>query len=279
MEGEIQAQAGQHRGRAPVAHEARAAVGRRLGNGFDRIDDRLVAGAAAVVAGEIFADALARRVRLVAQKRLRRHEDARRAETALQRVGEHEGALQLLDLARVGQALDRVHLAAVGLRGEHETGAHDLAVDSHGARAAHAVLAADVGAGELELVPEEVGEVEARGHAALHPLAVDGERDLQGFGGSFHETPSICLRTRPASTFARCSLVAAEPWRSARGERSASSPASAAAIAFAVAGWPSSARSNCAARCGRSATPKNTTRMSENFFPWVDPCAATPTMA
>src|SRR2546427_4783187 len=264
--------------RAVVSSSASRVAG--PGDGFDRIDDRLVAGAAAVVAGEIFADALARRVRLVAQQRLRRHQDARRAETALQRVGEDEGALQLLDLARIGQALDRVHLAAVGLRREHEAGANDFAVHAHRAGAAHAVLAADVGAGELELVPEEVGEVEARGHAALYPLAVDGQRDLDRFRGGIHATtPSIVLSTRAASTLARCSLVAADPWRSARGERSASNPASAAAIAFAVAGWFSSARSSCAARCGRSATPKNTTRMSENFFPCVDPCAATPTMA
>ena len=105
--------------------------------------------------------------------------------------------------------------------GEHEAAAHDLAVDAHGAGAAHAVLAADVGAGELELDSEEIGEVEAHGHGALHPLAVDGERDLDGFGERVHAMS--CLSTRPASTLARCSLVAAEEYRSARGARSASS--------------------------------------------------------
>src|SRR2546425_8312668 len=79
--------------RAVVSSSASRVAG--PGNGFDRIDDRLVAGAAAVIAGEIFADALARRGRLVAPQRLRRPQEAPRAENAFQRRGEGERALQL----------------------------------------------------------------------------------------------------------------------------------------------------------------------------------------
>src|SRR5207247_8226497 len=206
---------------------------------------------------DIVPDALARGVGLVAQERLRRHEDARRAKPALQGVVKHERALQLLDLARIGQALDRVYLAAVGLRREHEAGAHDFAVDAHRAGAAHAVLAADVGAGELELVPEEVGEVEPRGHAALHSLAVHGERDLDGFERRVHGRS--CLSTRPARTLARWSLVAAEACRSPRGARSSSS----FARATSMADCPSRAFSNPGARKGRSPTPNKATRIAE----------------
>jgi hypothetical protein len=46
---------------------------------------------------------------------------------------------------------------AVGLDGQHQAGAHGLAVEQDGAGTAHAVLAADVGAGEIEVVAEEVG--------------------------------------------------------------------------------------------------------------------------
>jgi hypothetical protein len=41
---------------------------------------------------------------------------------------------------------------AVGLHREEQAGAHRLAVEEHGAGAADAVLAADVGAGQAEVV-------------------------------------------------------------------------------------------------------------------------------
>src|SRR5580765_131045 len=249
----------------------------RFRHRLDRVDDRLVAGAAAVVARKIFADLLARGIGQVAQERLRRHQYPRRAESALQRVGEDESALQLLDLARVRKAFHGVHGAAVGLCGQHQAAAHDLAVDAHRAGAAHAVLAADVGAGQLELDAQEVGEVEPHGHRPFHLLAVDGEGYFDRLGGRAHATS--CRVTRPASTLARCSLVAAEEYRSARGARSASSFAKALSTLFAIVGCPSSARAKCAASWGRSPTPKNATRKSENCPPRVEPCTATPTMA
>ena len=52
-----------------------------------------------------------------------------------------------------------------------------LAVDEHRAGAADAVLAADMGAGEAELVAEEIGEEQADADVALDRLAVHGERD------------------------------------------------------------------------------------------------------
>ena len=58
--------------------------------------------------------------------------------------------------------LDRRDLGAVGLHGEHQARADGLAVEEHGARAAHTVLAAEVGAGELAVLPEEVGQGQAR---------------------------------------------------------------------------------------------------------------------
>ncbi len=57
---------------------------------------------------------------------------------------------------------DRRDLGAVGLHREHEARAHGGAVDQHRARAAHAVLAAEVRAGEVALLAEEVGERHAR---------------------------------------------------------------------------------------------------------------------
>ena len=70
-----------------------------------------------------------------------------------------------------------MQLGAVGLDGEHQAGARGLAVDEDGAGAADAVLAADVGAGEPEVLAQEVDEELARLAAALARLAVDGEPD------------------------------------------------------------------------------------------------------
>ena len=88
----------------------------------------------------------------------RRDQDARRAEAALQRVMTAEGLLQ----RPPRQALDRAQLAAVHLHGEHQARAHRDAVELDRARAADPVLAADVRAGQAELVAQEVAQQEAR---------------------------------------------------------------------------------------------------------------------
>src|SRR6266704_2019128 len=74
--------------------------------------------------------------------------------------------------------------------------------------AANAVLAADVRAGELELVAKEVGEVEPRGHAALHALAVDSEGDFDGFGDVSHLLSSS-PRKRGSSVVAKSRCIPA----------------------------------------------------------------------
>ena len=75
--------------------------------GLDRIDDGLIAGAAAVIAGQMLADLLAVRLRHVClSKILRRHQHARRAEAALQRIAVAKRGLQIGDLAAVGQSFD-----------------------------------------------------------------------------------------------------------------------------------------------------------------------------
>ena len=51
---------------------------------------------------------------------------------------------------------------SVGLHREHQAGAHRLAVEEDRAGAADAVLAADVRAGQAELVAQEVAQQQAR---------------------------------------------------------------------------------------------------------------------
>ena len=62
----------------------------------------------------------------------------------------------------VFQALEGGDLGAVARHGVGDAGARGRAVDQHGAGAAHAVLAADVGAGEELVLAQEIGEVQSR---------------------------------------------------------------------------------------------------------------------
>ena len=71
-------------------------------------------------------------------------------------------------------------VAAVGLDGEHRARLGALAVDVDRAGAAVARVAADVGAGQPEVVAQEVDEQEAGLDIGLVGLAVDGDRDVLG---------------------------------------------------------------------------------------------------
>ena len=101
-------------------------------------------------------------VRVLAQERLHRHQEAGRAEPALERVRLVEGALERVKPPSPREALDRRERAAVRLDREHQARAHRLAVELDGAGATHALLAADLRAGQAGLVADEVGQERAR---------------------------------------------------------------------------------------------------------------------
>ncbi len=129
------------------------------------------------------------------------------AEAALQAVGVAEGLLQRVELAvAAGQPLDGGELVAVGLDRQHQAGAHRLAVDEHRAGAADAVLAADVGAGEAELVAQEVGEQQPRLDLALVGPAVDRHLDRVAAHRPSPARRQASVRARRVSTRARCRL-------------------------------------------------------------------------
>ena len=101
--------------------------------------------------------------------------------------------------AAAGEPLDRDDLGAVDLRGEEEARAHGHSVELHRARAADAVLAADVRPGEAEAVSEEVGEEEARLDVLAVATAVDGDVD-----GDHAARSRACATTRSTRTRTRC---------------------------------------------------------------------------
>jgi hypothetical protein len=53
---------------------------------------------------------------------------------------------------RRGEPFDCRHLVPFGLDGKHQARAHGRPIEQDGAAAAHAVLAADVGSGQAEIV-------------------------------------------------------------------------------------------------------------------------------
>ena len=88
----------------------------------------------------------------------RRHHEARRAVAALERVLLVERLLHRMQLVALRETLDRRHLAAVRLHGEHGARLDRLAVEEHGAGAARGGVAADVRPLQAELLAQEVGE-------------------------------------------------------------------------------------------------------------------------
>src|SRR3954449_10885042 len=170
---------------APLLRHARrlrrCAADVALGGVAHRAHDVVVAGAAAEVALEPVADLLLARVRVALQEVGGRHDHARRAVAALERVVFPERLLERVQ-GSVGarHALDRLDLAAVGLDGEDGAALHGLAVEVDRARAAVRRVAAHMGAGEAETVANQVNEQQTRLDVELVPLPVDGEGNVDG---------------------------------------------------------------------------------------------------
>ena len=136
---------------------------------LDGVDDAHVAGAAAQVAAHLGADLGAREAALAAHEVARGDQHAGRAVAALQGVRLVKAWRMRRHQRIVVEALDGAHVGAVAGHRVGDAGAGDLAVDLDRAGAADAVLAADVGAGEQQLLAQEVGEVRARRRPPRRP--------------------------------------------------------------------------------------------------------------
>src|SRR5262245_39277664 len=159
-----------------------ALVGEDLAGLDDRGEDLGVAGAAAEVSRQRLGRLLrAHRTSDRAQPGVGRHQDAGGTEATLRRHVLVEAVLQGVQVG-AGQPLDRGHLAAVGLHGQRDAGADVPAVDLDRAGAAGSLVAALLGADEVESVPQHLqqGPVGRRCH--LHLLAVDAHADEPGIG-------------------------------------------------------------------------------------------------
>jgi hypothetical protein len=61
----------------------------------------------------------------------------------------------------------------VGLNGENQARAGWVTIEQNSASAAHAVLAADVGAGQAEIMAQEIAQQQTRLHLSLVCFAID----------------------------------------------------------------------------------------------------------
>ena len=91
----------------------------------------------------------------------RRHDHARGAIAALQAVIVAERRLHRMQLVALGDAFDGGDVGACGLRRQHRAGFHRAAVDMDHAGAALAGVAADMGAGQIEIFAQEMHQQRA----------------------------------------------------------------------------------------------------------------------
>jgi hypothetical protein len=129
------------------------------------------------------ANLLAARVGAVGDELRRGQQHARRAEAALERIALVELVLKRRELAVFGKTFDRVDARACALHREHEAPADDFSVEPNRARAAHAVLAAHVRAGQAELIAQEIHEVQTRRDTPRDVAAIHGEGELAALEG------------------------------------------------------------------------------------------------
>src|ERR1700761_8231504 len=146
---------------------------------LDCLDDVLVAGAAADIARDAHADFLLGRRGIFRNQPMRAQNHAGRAEAALQAVHHAETFLQGGQRAvGVGDALDGHDVGALSLDREHGAGLHRHAVDIDGAGAAMGGLAADMGAGQLQVLADEMHQQCARLDQAFDLRAIHLHGDV-----------------------------------------------------------------------------------------------------
>ena len=142
---------------------------------FDRVNDVLVASATAEISRDGLANLWFSWVGVFFQKWHQGHQKARCAEATLHAVGFPERFLQGMQVVWSSQSLDSEDLVSVSLHGEHQARADRLSIEQDRARSAHAVLAADVCAGQAKVVAQEIAQQQTRLDGPLVLRAVDGD--------------------------------------------------------------------------------------------------------
>ena len=88
--------------------------------------------------------------------------------------------LQPAEAIAVGKAFHGANGRAVSLHSEHQASTRRLAVNDDRARATDPHLAADIGAGEAQFVPDEIRQQQARRNVGADLTSVDPAGQLHG---------------------------------------------------------------------------------------------------
>ena len=88
-----------------------------------------------------------------------------------------ECRLQIGNFATVGQSFDRLDGRILRLHCQQQAGTNNITIDADCARATYAVFAANMCAGQLEMLAEKIRQIEARQHIRFDALAIDTQRD------------------------------------------------------------------------------------------------------
>src|SRR4051794_9269943 len=143
---------------------------------LDRRYDVGIGAAAADVAAHELANLIGARRPALGDQACRRADLSRRAIAALERVMIDEGLLQRMQRALRRQPFDGGHAGAVLHHGEGEAGNDPASVHQHRTRTALAVIAALLGAGEVEVIAQRVEQAGPRRDLELRRDAVDDQR-------------------------------------------------------------------------------------------------------
>ncbi len=179
---------------------------RRVAPGVaDGVEDLRVAGAAAEHAAKRFLGLGAARAGFLFQQRGGGHQHPRRADAALGGAVAQEGALQAVQPVG-GEALDGGDVAADGGGGRRQAGADRLSVQQHGAGAAVAGVAADLGAGQAQHLAERVREAARRvaGQGGLGAVDRQARRRVVEAHGVTCTARATCATVRRTSSAAAC---------------------------------------------------------------------------
>ena len=160
----------EHAHRRPIRRPFRWAIENR---GYVAV----VVRAAADVARHALPDVILGGIRGSRDDRLGRHQLSRRAESALRAIAGDERLLKRIQPAVFSEPFDRRHGAGVGPDGELTARVDRDAVEMHGARAALAAIAPNLGPRQVEVVADQLGKRPAvlDLDGALH--TVDGQGD------------------------------------------------------------------------------------------------------
>ena len=154
----------------------------RLG-GFEsgREDVRVSAASAGIARGRVF-DFVSRRRRIALERRCDRHHHPRRAEAALLRVLFDECGLHWMHVRRRAESFDGRDLVTARVDRQHHARGDGFAVEMHGACAARAAIADELGAGQSKMLAQRTQQRHARLDLERRGLAVDIEFDRRGVG-------------------------------------------------------------------------------------------------